>query len=366
MRILHIIGSLGSGGAEKLIVDIVPEQARKGNIVDVALLNGCNTPFKIKLANSNCCKIFDLSKGQIYNPILIFKLIPLMKGYDLIHAHLFPAQYLVVFAKIFGRCQCSLVFTEHSTFNTRMKYWLLRIFDQFIYRYYSSIICITEEVKQVLKIKYKLPERKLNIINNGIDLEMAESSSAHHRVDFGFNQADILIIMVAAFRESKDHNSLINALALLPDKYKLILIGQGNTISQIKDLIARLKLQSRVSFLGVRTDIYKILKMCDIGVLSSKWEGFGIASIEYMACGLPTIVSEVPGLSNVVGDAALKFEVGDSERLAKLIKLISENKYEYDQLIRRGNEQAQRYSLVSMVEKQIDLYKGVVNGLPVM
>lgn len=357
MKVLHVINSLSIGGAEKLIVDIVPEQVRKGNVVDVALLSDVNTSFKVQLANTNSCRIFDLSSGSVYNPMLIFKLIPVLKDYDLIHVHLFPAQYLVVLAKIFGSSRGQLIFTEHNTFNTRMKYWILRMFDKIIYKYYSSIICITEEVKDALKKKYSLPDRKLRVINNGINLEMAKLSSPYHRNDFGFKTSDILIVMVAAFREQKDHLCLINSLSLLPDQYKLILIGEGYTMKQIKGSVEYLDLQSRVSFWGVRTDVYKILKMCDIGVLSSRWEGFGIAAVEYMACGLPAVVSDVAGLSDIVGDNGVKFESGNHISLASSIKSLWEHKTRYAMLTELGRERSELFSLSTMVNTIDNSYR---------
>jgi hypothetical protein len=98
MRIVHIINSLESGGAEKLVLDTLPFTI-KGELVDLLVLNGVDYPFMKALKASACCSIFSLRFRSRYNPIHIFK-ITLLKNYDVAHVHLFPAQYWVVLAKL--------------------------------------------------------------------------------------------------------------------------------------------------------------------------------------------------------------------------------------------------------------------------
>ena len=88
MKILHVITSLRTGGAEKLIVDLVPRLNQIGpHQVDVALFDGIETPFKQKLQATGC-KIYDLSHHScVYHPILIYRLCKLMRHYDVVHTH---------------------------------------------------------------------------------------------------------------------------------------------------------------------------------------------------------------------------------------------------------------------------------------
>ena len=82
MRVLQVITSLQTGGAEKLITEIVPMLRKKGHDVDVALFDGRDTQFKKELATCGC-KIYSLSAGgSVYNPLLIFKLRKIVKAYD--------------------------------------------------------------------------------------------------------------------------------------------------------------------------------------------------------------------------------------------------------------------------------------------
>ena len=75
MKILHLINSLNTGGAEKLLLETLPIYNQKGNKVDLLVLNGTGYPFLKELKKQNCCRVYDLGKASVYNPLLIFKII---------------------------------------------------------------------------------------------------------------------------------------------------------------------------------------------------------------------------------------------------------------------------------------------------
>jgi len=87
MKILHVITSLQTGGAEKLVTDIVPMLRLKGLDVDVCLFDGQETAFKKRLEKSGC-RIYSFSNGgNVYNPMNILRLTRLMRHYDVVHTH---------------------------------------------------------------------------------------------------------------------------------------------------------------------------------------------------------------------------------------------------------------------------------------
>lgn len=105
------------------------------------------------------------------------------------------------------------------------------------------------------------------------------------------------IVCVANLRPEKDHLSLLEAIRLvkqeIPDVH-LLLVGGGNSAwaTRIRDSVFSLGLERNVTFLGTRSDVFSILKGCDIGVLSSVSEGFPLALIEYGIAGLPAVATE--------------------------------------------------------------------------
>lgn len=356
MKILHIINSLHTGGAEKLISETLPLFQKEGLDVSLALLNGSCTPFYEELKNNSSIRIYNLGMGTVYNPTVILKIIPLLKKIDVIHVHLFPSLYFVALASWISKSKSSLVFTEHSTDNKRLQNKFLSTVDRAIYSRYNKIICITPQVKSVLKHKLSIRDKKLEVIENGINIKKIQGAQKADRYVFNYCDSDKILIMVAGFREQKDHETVIRAIKLLPAEYKLLLVGDGVRRTTIEEYISSLQLNDRVKLLGVRTDVYSLIKMSDFSVLSSHWEGFGLAAAEAMACGVPTIASNVDGLSSVVENGGILFEKGNIDDLKNKI-LMLENDEVYKHYSKLGIEKAKQYDIKLMINKLQDLYK---------
>ena len=362
MKILQVINSLGTGGAEKLIVDTLPSYVNQGLDMDLLLLFDNNFGFTKQLQNLDICKIFVLNKSgnakKIYNPLLIFKIAKILKNYDLAHIHLFPSSYLVVIANRLNGNKTKLIFTEHSTSNRRLKNKVLSLIDKKIYKAYSAVICITEEIKEILQKHTGLPANHFEIIANGVDVDNVKNALAYKKSEIhpNLSSQDKILIQVAGFRYPKDQRTLINAIALLPDFFKLILVGKGVLEEECATLASEIGVQDRVFFLGLRYDVPKLLKTADIIVLSSIHEGLSLSCIEGMASGRPFIGSDVSGIKEVVQGAGILFPVGNAKVLtAEIVKLINSPKL-YDEIAIQCQERAKLYDIENMILKHIELY----------
>lgn len=362
MRILHIINSLSTGGAEKLIVETLPLYAAQGIEVDVLLLNGTERPLYKDLQDKKCCNIYSLGKISVYNPLLILKMIPYIRKYDVIHVHLFPAQYFAIIARWLAHCKKPIIFTEHNTSNRRIKNSLFHFFERMIYKRYHKIICITEEVRVVLKKHVPGAAHKMLVIENGINIDKMQSAGKMQKPDIhhSLKENDFVLIQVAAFRHQKDQPTLIRASLHLPPEIKILLVGDGPLREKCEKLVTELKLNDRVLFLGLRNDVPELLNTADAVVLSSKYEGLSLSSIEGMASGKPFIASDVPGLAQVVGGAGVLFPAGNYKILAEtVIKLMSDQNY-YQEISDRCHERATHFTIQRMVQDHIKLYKQII------
>ena len=137
--------------------------------------------------------------------------------------------------------------------------------------------------------------------------------------------------MISAFRPQKDHPTLIRALSMLPEEYRLFLAGGSETdedrkyLNDCRQLVSELGLDDRVCFLGVRSDVPQLLAASDVVVLSTAYEGMSLSLLEAMAAGRPLIASDVPGVHDLVSSAGLLFPFGDDQRLAELIRQVCED-----------------------------------------
>lgn len=361
MRILHFITSLRTGGAERLVSDLLPIIQREGEEVSLLLLDGTRTPLFEEL-ESKGVRIDSLSKGwrSMRNPLLVFKLTHFLRNghFDIVHTHNTPCQLMAAATSLI--IPQTLVTTEHNTTNKRRTWNVFHPIDRWMYSRYQRIACVGKETEKAL-LNY-LPKLvgKTVIITNGIDLDR------FHQATPAKDIAEVQgtrILMAAAFRAQKDHATLIRAMALLPDSYHLFLAGGAETkedektLLSCKTLVQEMDLEDRVSFLGTRKDIPDLLKACDVAVLSSHYEGFGLSALEAMASGKVLIASDVESLTTLVSGAGLLFPQGDASALAERIREVCDNPDQAREIGRRGKERAKGYDITQTARSYCTLYK---------
>ena len=355
-KILHIITSLHTGGAEKLIVDIVPRLQALGHNVDVLLFDGCDTPFKQQLATLNV-NILTLSNGgSVYNPLHICKLIPILRKYDIIHTHNTAPQLFTSIANLF--CNKTLITTEHNTTNRRRDWWWYKPIDRFMYNQYKEVICISDQAEENLRNYIGKCRANITTIFNGVDVQKYSNAQPSRELD---NLAPNCkkIIMVAGFRYQKDQDTLIRATALLPKKFHTFLVGDGERREVCENLAISEGVADRVHFMGIRMDVPELLKAADYVVMSSHWEGFGLAAVEGMCASKPVIVSNVKGLAQVVDGAGVIFDLGDAQQLAEKIMMLDESPSKYQQIAQQCFDKAKLFDISIMAEKYNNVYLNV-------
>ena len=354
MKILHVITSLYTGGAERLMVDLLPTLRNDEDFqVDLLLINGVETPFKKALKQAGI-KVCALSMtNDVYNLRNIFRFRRFLahNDYDIIHTHNTACQLFVPIAKSLTRNKAKLVTTEHNTTNHRRTKWWLKPLDKWMYRKYAAIVCISDLTRHNLE-QYLGTDWPMHTIYNGVDTKRF----ARPVKDIS-GQQDFVVTMVAAFRPQKDQDTLIRAFTHLEPNFRLQLVGGGQRGEELKALCRELGLEDRVQFLGVRMDVPDIMEQSDVIVLSSHWEGFGLAAVEGMASGRPMVATDGDGLRDIVGGAGVLFQPGDDQELASAIKRLCETPDYYRQVALACQERAQHYDISVMADGYGNLYR---------
>lgn len=355
MKILQVITSLSTGGAEKLISEIAPMLRDKGHQVDVLAFDGADTAFK-KVLTDKGIKVYSFGKGcNVYNPFFILRLTKLMKNYDIVHTHNTAPQ---LFAAI-GSVLCSVVLctTEHNTSNRRRDWKCYAWIDKWMYSRYKKIICISNQAENNLR-KYIPKVKNVCTIFNGVDINRFHNAKPLDSLKSTKN----VVVMVAGFRYQKDQDTLIKAFTHLDkDKYELWLVGDGERRPILEKMIYELGLNN-VKLLGIRNDIPNVLQTADIVVMSSHFEGLSLSNIEGMSVNKPFISSNVDGLREVVDGYGLLFPHGDDKALASIIKKLSDDNVYYQQVAAKCWGRAQMFDIQKMVDAYNEVYKGLIIG----
>jgi glycosyltransferase involved in cell wall biosynthesis len=212
-----------------------------------------------------------------------------------------------------------------------------------------------------------LTTKKQRTIYNGVDFS---------RIDRAIEENDTvglpsspLIVTVGSLIEQKRHKTLIEALPTVhksvPDA-SLIVVGTGPRERELKERAATAGVADSVEFTGylpTREDVYRTVAAADVFSIASGWEGFCVAVVEAMACGLPTVVSDIEVFREVVGSKGLFAPVGDPSQFATRLVELLEDKYERT---RRGEALQARardlYPLECAAQRYFDLYVEVGAG----
>ena len=166
--------------------------------------------------------------------------------------------------------------------------------------------------------------------------------------------------------KQKNYSTALNSISKIKNlDFEYWIAGVGEQESELKEQINELGLSEKVKFLGYISDIPALLKKADIFLIPSKWEGFGLAAVEAMNASLPCVISNVPGLGDLInedGDDAFLIEPFDEESIAKKIVQLIENR---ELRIQMGNSafiRSQSFGLETMITEYIKLYKEELNG----
>ena len=382
MRILQVITSLLTGGAEHIVVQLAEHLSLQlGVHCDICVFDGEETPFCREIEQWNemhaaegiePIRIIRLGKG-FYNISYIWQLTRLMRHYDIVHTHNSSPQLFVACAKVL----CSVVHstgtvlctTEHTTSNRKRAWKWYAPVESWMYSQYSHIVCISKIAEDKLReymggkwLDAGSPYyHRISTINNGVDVDKIFSAQP---------DADLLrlkgprkaIVMVAGFREAKDQDTLVRAMARLDkQRYEVWLVGIGDRQAVVEALADRLGVSGNVRFLGLRMDVPNVLRAADIVVMASHWEGLSLSNVEGMSAGKPFIASDVNGLREVTKGYGLLFPESDDEALAGEIQRLADDPCYYQSVADRCYHRAKEYDIKDMAAKYSEIYRMVVH-----
>lgn len=356
LRILQVIGQMGFGGAELMTAQVAPRLAARRLDVEVLVIGNYQAEVLSQLRDSGT--LVHAENASLHSIANITRLASLVtdRSIDVVHAHLFPSLYWAALAKSLCLPSVRWVYTEHSTDNGRRNHSWLRPLERWMYARFDVITCVSAEVRTAL-LQW-VPDANAAVIQNGIDIERFSCAEPLDRATLGIGAESVVIATVGAFRPEKNHLLLMNAFALLPDSYTLVLAGEGDERSKVERLAKQLGVNDRVRFLGAFSGVDGLYKMADVYVLASTAEGFGLSALEAAAAGIPIAYSNVPGLREMLDGAGWPFDPESVESIANGISIAAKNGRSSPQ-VRHGQIVAARYSLSVTVDKLYSLYRSL-------
>ena len=194
---------------------------------------------------------------------------------------------------------------------------------------YDKILVIADDMeKELLEMRKDL--KNICKIDNFVDYqEIDKKLNEELKIDFNFNQKYFLTVC-RLNEEQKDVKTLIEAFSLYKGDEKLVIAGDGPDRKMLEDLCIEKKIKDKVIFLGMINNPFIFMKNSQAFILSSKVEGFGLVLIEALYCGTKVISSNCPtGPSQILlnGEAGELFEVSNVAELLNKLEIIHNKEY---------------------------------------
>lgn len=322
--VCHVLHTLSVGGAEVLAREFSEQGKHNFRFVFACLDELGSMGEELLAANFNVISIHR-KPGIDIGAARRLKAYCKEQAVDVIHAHQYTPFFYSSLSRMLGN-RLPVLFTEHGrTFPDYRR--RKRVFaNQFLFSKIDSVIAVGNQVKHALIENEGIPEKKIEVIYNGIDVRRFRPNHEirnQTRRDLGVAADETVVIHVARLDPLKDHMSAVRALGVLKDTpgIKLLIVGEGHENENIEAEIRRLGLQERVSMLGLRNDIPNLLNAADVCLLTSRSEGIPLTLAEAMATELPVVATEVGGVPEIVKDGETGFlcDAGDAKSLASCI-----------------------------------------------
>ncbi len=303
-NILHVITTLELGGAELLLINMIKYfNYEKYNIYICFLFKNGTALYEMELPHN--CQVINLSNKGKFSIFSIFSLISIIQKHkiDIIHTHLVHAGIIGKIAAKITRVK-NVVSTRHYKSAIKEKSVLYRL-ENILSKKSKAVIAISDSVKEHLIKINNIPENKVQVIYNGIDIDRIDKIVKDTANEI--NNDKVIIGTIGRLHPIKGIDVLLNAFKMILDNHPntyLELIGDGEIRSNLESQSKTLRINENVNFLGqlLPQDTIKRLNTWDVFVLSSLSEGFGIVIIEAMALSKPVVASKVGGVLGIVED----------------------------------------------------------------
>lgn len=359
LKIVHVIDSIGRGGAELSLSHYLPELEKLG--VKSEVLYFTDVTQKVFLAGSRA-RLFPCRTNPPFFQGLLW-LRRYLSTFDLVHTQL-------AFSSVFASCAClglnkPIVRTLQSSYYSddflkaypnpgRIKVRLKRWAEKVSARKNCFLVAVSKSTQVAFSDYTNIPSNRFCIISNAI------SPFFFPKTHEDFSRTFPALVMVGRLVPEKGHATVIRSLALLPEKQRpeLHLYGEGSFQDDFA-LLAK-SLGVKVRFFGFCSNLADLYMEPKIFVHASHMEGQPLAVLEALAMGLPCILSDIPPHREVAGDAGIYFPAGDAEGCSQAIQRLLSNPTFCQTIARRAPSRAECARPSAVARQLFDYYQEVL------
>jgi glycosyltransferase involved in cell wall biosynthesis len=359
MRVVRIVSELDFGGVEQVLMNSIPALVQNegldltilvlgkgGKIADQLISQGISVQILgLNPRIPNVSLILSVSK-------ILFRVRP-----DVVHAQGSEANFHgILGAKLIG---VPRIIGEEIGIPHHHSYW--KWIFRYVYRQAHQVIAISDAVKKAIVELGEVPLEKVSVIYNPVSSVQGSGFKVQRSAN-----SDFIFVTTCRLVPIKNLERLIESFARLvkanPDReLGLKIVGDGPERKSLELLIQNLELSGQVELLGFQSDVWPFLQASDAFVLPSLQEGSSVSLAEAMSAGLPSIVTQVGGASEILGDShsGILIDPLDAHSIQSAMQEVLDLSPEERQVLgERAKKEADRFSVENYIKEFITIYKG--------
>lgn len=373
-RILFIATTTHVGGAEKILSAIAEHLHQNKVVVAVCSLKS-KGPYGEKLESLGIpVYSFEIANDSGFRGLLsylfsLFRLIRRVRSFrpQIVHAFLFRANLLARIAATLCRVSINISSIRIIENDRPFYFFLDRLTSSLVTQY----LAVSERVKEVTCERSHIDAERIRVIRNGIDLSPLASSDqpddGRLALQFRIGPHSLVCGTVARLHHQKGIRHLIDAFVLLRADFpnlKLLVVGDGPERANLVNQAAALGVSQDVIFAGQQNMPFRCLKLMNVFVLPSLYEGFPNALLEAVAARVPVIASDVGGVHEFVRheENGLLVPPGSPSKLADAIRSLLQNPEKAKLMATLAFDRIRKeFSLEGMLKEYDELYEGLLS-----
>ncbi len=349
IHVVHILPTLGFGGAERYVVDLVNNSSSDFRYTIVVFFDRLDLASEITSSRMQIKKVLKTSKLGIG---FIFKLQRVLRELqpDIINTHLFAGDF-------WGRLAAHplgipIITTEHNMNNAEG--WVKNSLRSILRNFSNEYVACSNFVREYAQKRYGIT-KPFSVIYPGVVTKRFK-----HIAPLVLHNP-VRLLLLGRLTAQKGQEFALRALAGVKDfSWFLSVVGEGEDKKYLQNLVSELGLNDSVTFLPPIKEVEILYQENDVLLVPSKWEGFGMVAAEALSAGRLVVASAVGGLKEIVeeGRTGFLFKKSDEKSFQSTLNYIYRNKKMATQIALEGKEFVENnFAVEKMVEKYEEIYR---------
>jgi glycosyltransferase involved in cell wall biosynthesis len=309
-KVLIVLGESAYGGATYLVLSWVRFLVQASTSVTLLSTDPATVSYARQIEGVRVVDSIpiprDVSPLRLISAFLKMVAFLVSERFDIVHTHTSTPGFIGRIASFVSRTPVRL-HTAHgwpvTPATNRLAISIYTLLEFLAGLVSTKVICVGEATAMQGRSSWIVPEKKVVVIANGIDVKQFTNTRAagtrfNVRRELGVDGKCILIGNTGRLAVQKDNTTLIKSTALLAElladkPFKVVVAGSGPESAKLQRLASSTGVLEHIEFLGFYRDIPALLSALDIFVSPSLWEGLSISILEAMATGLPIVATNI-------------------------------------------------------------------------